>query len=184
MPECWLKPNRRVMWACMLLPLVIALLCVVAIGLLPHRGWWLAVSGLAGVIVVASCIAGYTVWRWAQCPRLAYADGQLLVYLRSIDPEPVPIEHVECFFLGQGDSDIPVGIRKHGGSASQTANIVTRLAESAPEFHHREIRSPFGQWCGGYIVIRGTWCEPINGPLLQRLNQRLAQVHRAQREGS
>jgi len=184
MPECWLKPNRRVMLACGLLTLILALACIVVIGLIPHRGWWLAISGLAGGIAVASTFAGYTVWQLARSPRLAYADGQLLVYLNSIHPEPVPIEHVECFFLGQGDSDIPSGAGENAGKRSQTANIVTRLAESAREFHHRDIRSPFGQWCGGYIVIRGTWCEPINGPLLQRINQRLVQVHREQREAS
>ena len=184
MPECWLKPNRRVMLACMLLPLIIALACIGVISLLPYRGWWLAASGLVGGIAVASCVVGYTVWRLAQSPRLAYADGQLLVYLNSTQPEAVPIEHVECFFLGQGDSDIATKSRSQTGSDSQTANIVTRLAESATEYHHRDVRSPFGQWCGGYIVIRGTWCEPIDGPLLQRLNQRLVQVHRAQREAS
>ncbi len=36
-------------------------------------------------------------------------------------------------------------------------------------------------WCSGYITIRGTWCEPLNVPLVNRLNQRLADVTRARR---
>ena len=53
-----------------------------------------------------------------------------------------------------------------------------RLAEAASEWKHRDMRPAFGLWCEGYITIRGAWCEPIGKELMQRLNRRLAEVHR------
>lgn len=37
-----------------------------------------------------------------------------------------------------------------------------------------------GQWCGGYITVRGTWCESITADLMQGLNRRLVEAHRQQ----
>ena len=84
----------------------------------------------------------------------------------------VPIEIVECFFLGQGASELP----KLQGREPETQNVVIRLAESASEWKHRDVRPSFGQWCEGYITIRGAWCEPITPELMKRLNQRLVEV--------
>jgi hypothetical protein len=108
------------------------------------------------------------------CPRIAYEPGELLVFVEMHRATRVPIEIVECFFLGQGPSELP----KLAGREAETANVVVRLAEAASEWKHREIKPAFGQWCEGYITIRGAWCEPINRDLLQRLNHRLAEVQR------
>jgi hypothetical protein len=59
-----------------------------------------------------------------------------------------------------------------------------RLAESAQDWKHRDVRPAFGHWCEGYITIRGSWCEPINEGLMKRLNQRLVAVQRERKAAS
>ena len=111
---------------------------------------------------------------WMRLPRLAYERGEMLVFLDSAQPTRVPIDIVECFFLGQGDSNLP----KLAGREPETQNVVVRLAESAPDWKHRDVKPAFGHWCEGYITIRGAWCEPIHRDLMQRLNRRLAEIQR------
>lgn len=164
----------------MVVPAVLLLIGLGAAVYPANAGWGLLwmVPGTGFSLLAGVALA--MLFRLVRTPRLAYSDGTLLVYLRALRPECVPIEHVECFFLGQGSSDIPVSGPSAASTDPQTANIVTRLSESAREFHQREVRPFLGQWCGGYIVIRGTWCEPINGHLMQRLNQRLVLARREQ----
>jgi hypothetical protein len=107
-------------------------------------------------------------------PRLAFEDGQLLVFLEPAKPTVVPIEVVECFFLGQGPAALP----QLSGREPETQNVIVRLAESATEWKHREMRPAIGLWCEGYITLRGSWCEPIDRNLMQRLNSRLAKAQR------
>ena len=57
-------------------------------------------------------------------------------------------------------------------------NVIVRLAESASDWKHRDVRPAIGHWCEGYITLRGSWCEPITPALMKRLNHRLAEVHR------
>jgi hypothetical protein len=66
-------------------------------------------------------------------------------------------------------------------TAAKTSNVIVRLAEAAPQWHHRDIPATFGKWAEGYIILSGTWCEPITLELLRELNGRLAAVHRARR---
>ena len=53
-----------------------------------------------------------------------------------------------------------------------------RLAEAATEFHQRPVKMSLGSWKEGYIVVRGTWAEPITKEVFKRLNRRLVEVHR------
>lgn len=178
MRECWLRPNRRILS----LSLVLSALAVVG-GLMlawffpagGQRAWagWLGLA-LAGTGLLAAATFFYTL----RLPRLAYEDGQLLVYLRSTTPERAPIEMVECFFLGQG----PSLLRTPDGTEAETSNIIVRLAERGLEWRDRETNPALGEWRCGYITVRGTWCEPITPELVKRLNQRLAAIHRQQRE--
>jgi hypothetical protein len=107
-------------------------------------------------------------------PRIGYEAGELLVYLEPTRPTRIPIDIVEVFFLGQGPSELP----KLKGREPQTQNVIIRLAESATDWKHRDVKPSFGQWCEGYITIRGSWCEPITPNLMRRLNQRLSEAHR------
>ena len=178
--EIWLRPNRRVLTvvACCLGGLLGALLL----------GIWLSPStivraGLALVTVPLMILLTVFAFSLAQ-PRIAYLDHALLVYLRSGGPIRIPIEVVECFFLGRGDSHLPN--RPFSGTAdrAETSTVVVRLAEAAQEWSHGEVQPALGQWCDGYITIRGTWCEPISGDLVKQLNHRLAEVKRNSKQSA
>jgi len=56
--------------------------------------------------------------------------------------------------------------------------VIVRLAEAAEEWKHRDVRPALGEWCEGYITIRGSWCERITPELMRRMNGRLADVKR------
>jgi hypothetical protein len=86
----------------------------------------------------------------------------------------VPIDIVEVFFLGQGPSELP----KLHGREPETQNVIIRLAESATNWKHRDVKPAIGLWCEGYITIRGSWCEPITPEIMRKLNHRLAEIQR------
>lgn len=172
--EVWLKPNRRALAMTMLGP---GLLLVVGVGTIvtgvSRELWVISVIGGAMAVVggLGIALVGYAM----TFPRVAYEDGKLLVYLGEAEPFRIPIELVEVFFLGQG----PVRPSDEGKDAGpKTANVVVRLAEAASDWHDRKIRPDLGKWYDGYIVIRGTWCEPVSHERLNELNHRLAQVRR------
>jgi hypothetical protein len=172
--EAWLRTNRRALALGMAVP---GLVLVAAGGGLTwsivtgqHPGWQLLLMLLAAIPL---WMIGELLYALAH-PRIGYHAGHLLVYLEPTRPTRVPIEIVECFFLGQGGSELP----KLRGREPETKNVVIRLAESATDWKHRDVRPAFGHWCEGYITIRGAWCEPITERLLKHLNQRLVEVHR------
>jgi hypothetical protein len=78
---------------------------------------------------------------------------------------------VEAFFLGQGPAKLP-----GSPNAQQTVNLVARLAQRETDWARREVKPALGNWCDGYITIRGTWCEPLDNELVRRLNRRLKEV--------
>lgn len=171
--ETWLLPNRRVYAIGLVIAGTIAaglVICAVVAALV---GWWW-ISGLsAGLGIAAAWSVGTFVAAMRQ-PRLAFGAEQLWVYLDPRVPIGVPIEIVECFFLGQGPSFLTEGKQKE----AETQNIIVRLAESAVDWKHREVPDRYGHWCEGYITLRGAWCEPITRERMQALNRRLAEVHR------
>jgi hypothetical protein len=171
--EIWLETNRRAILVG-LIPAALATTLLVAWACLTNL--WSVRILACGIAVPLAVVTVLLAW-WLRVPRLAYRDGMLQVYLRGFDVLEVPIEHVECFFRGQGESLV-------GRAAAdavqppQATTIVVRLAEAAHDFQRREVRRELGGWCEGYITIRGTWCEPIDADLLTRLNRRLVEVHR------
>lgn len=173
--EAWLKANRRALLLGMLLPIALLAAGVAGIGWGIAFGYFWAM-GLFGLPVVAAIWLLTNLVSIMGRPRIAYESGQLLVYLDFLRPTRVPIDIVECFFLGQGPSSLP----KLNGREPETQNVVIRLAESATDWKHRDVRPVLGHWCEGYITIRGSWCEPITPALMRRLNQRLAEAHREQ----
>jgi hypothetical protein len=108
-------------------------------------------------------------------PRLAYENGQLLVYLRGGAPIAVPVESVECCFLAAGAGQIP------GASQNEIPlrNLVMRVAERATDFQNCDVKEVLGRWEDGYITIHGAWCEPLTLAVAQRINARLADVHQS-----
>lgn len=177
MPEVWLRTNRRALLLGLILPALLSLVGVLLAALTVSQQWHWSLHIVAGGIVVAALfLTGNILWLASQ-PRLAYEPDSLLVYLESREPVRVPVEVVECFFLGQGSSELP----KIAGVEPETSNVIVRLAERAKDWHHRDTKPAIAHWCEGYITLRGAWCEPISGEALKDLNHRLAAAHREQK---
>ena len=173
-PQCWLRPNLRALWLGAVVPTILAVAGLAMASGLAGRGavrWIGCLVALVGVIPLAAIL--YSV----RLPRLAYQNGSLLVYLRSSGPTPVPIDAVECFFLGQAAGRIP----HPAGQRVKASTVVVRLAEAAKEWHGFAVKPAWGEWHDGYIIIRGTWCEPLDIELIKRLNRQLVEVQRLRR---
>ena len=132
--------------------------------------WLLGGIGAVGIAALAAFL--YSLRR----PVIAFENGQLLVTAGVGPPYRIPIDAVEVFFLGQGGTAV-----QPRGQKAEARNVVVRLAERATEWHQRDISKSVGKWEDGYISLNGTWCEPIDGDLLKRLNHQLVQIKRARR---
>jgi hypothetical protein len=170
MQETWLYPNRRaLLFGCVPLLIGSGLGGWLALGLPTLAiGWkiggWLLLGG--GVLGIA------TLLKETRRPRIAYWGGEVLFYLTKREPIPIPAGIVEAFFLGQG----PAGLPGHVAANQETVNLVARLSQRETEWAKREVKPALGAWCGGYITIRGTWCEPLTNDVIRRLNRRLKEV--------
>jgi hypothetical protein len=173
MRETWLKTNRRAMFFGLVPPLVLigigAALAWGPLGL-PSTLWkWVGLAMLVVGGALVGALAGQ-IYR----PRVAYQDDKVLFYLRSGAPIAVPVEVVEAFFIGQGPVMIP-GAPQHDVSV----NLVARLSQRDPSYAERQVKPALGAWSDSYVTIRGTWCEPLHGELIRRLNHRLREVSEA-----
>jgi hypothetical protein len=170
MTEVWLQSNRRVLGLALVPAALVGALGVALLvrsdGALDVVGW--ALVG-AGLLLIAGLLRQFS------RPRVAYRDGHVLFNLRAGAPIAVPREVVEAFFLGQGPAYLP---RMHGADA-ETVNLVARLSQKAPEWMHVAVKPALGHWCEGYVTIRGTWCEPLTGDVIRRLNARLRELRAA-----
>ncbi|MEQ8787270.1 MAG: hypothetical protein RIC55_13275 [Pirellulaceae bacterium] len=176
--ECWLRTNSRVASLGFLVPGLLIMAGVLLILLAPGSAGFSVWQAAGVALLAAAALMAVAVVYMLRLPRLAYRDGELLVYLRGFRPEAVPIEKVEVFFLGQTESMMP----GKGGVSAKTSAVVVRLAEKATAWHARDVSTALGKWQDGYITIRGTWCEPISPDVLKQLNDRLIAAHRRRQE--
>lgn len=177
MTEVWLRTNRRALSLGMLFPGVVCVVSWAAFGwCLASGGNWALQLVLLTVGVVAAWMMGVMVYAMSR-PRVGYEEGELLIFLEPTKATRVPIEIVEVFFLGQGPSELP----RIKGREPETQNVIIRLAESAVDWKHRDVRPAIGHWCEGYITIRGSWCERITPEVMRKLNRRLVEVKAAAR---
>lgn len=171
----WLRANPRpgivVAAVATLLLVVLGILGLLARSWQRQAGWgaWLtgglvAVAGAGGVIVSSR-------------PRIVLADGRVVVRLRPAGVDGVPLDVVECFFLGSRLEPPPPGDHRTGGERVRT--LVMRIAERAVEFADRPTLSPWGRWEEGSVTFDGRWCEPLSVDLVRRLNRELAAAKRA-----
>jgi hypothetical protein len=174
MPRVWLRQNYRVtLFVGVGLAIFAVVMALMAAGIITWLPAWArlvfgALSVICALLIVAVALVGSR-------PRLAYRDHQLVVNLRLGIPSRIPIEFVEAFLLGQLPAQIP-GDPLHQTEA-RSLNI--RLADRAEAWHQQETHPALGKWCGGYISISGTWCEPLSLDLVHRLNQWLSEAHAA-----
>ena len=170
--EIWLRTNVRPMLFGMIPAATVGLL-----GLVLLCGWpsyspptWLRV--LAGSLAVLA-FGNLAIQLWQlRRPRLAYADGNLLVWLRPGPAIRVPVDAVECFWFGR----VPTLLQGKRNEKLEESIIKIRIADRAAEWHRQPVSRHLGEWQDGYITIRGTWCEPLTIDVVNRLNQRLADV--------
>ena len=180
--EIWLKPNHRAIAFGFLVPAFFVALACLLFFVLPDSGavgWirWIRWLVCVPLVILATLISLSLAYHLQQ-PRLSCQAEELLVYLSGSNPYRVPLTVVECFFLGQTEFEDG---RRPGVDAQ---NVVVRLAERAEDWHHREVRRNLGNWCGGYITVKGGWCEPITPDLMRELNRRLGEKHRALKEAA
>jgi len=168
MTEVWLHSNRRVLLLALvplgLLDTIAAVTLTLDFGLLVMVFAWLALA--ISLLLTMGLIVQMS------RPRVTYRQGHVLFYLKSGSPIAVPVEVVEAFFLGQGPANLPVHVTGH----DKTVNLIARLSQQAPEWAKQETKRALGRWYDGYVIIRGTWCEPLNGEVVRKLNSRLAEV--------
>lgn len=171
MTDVWLRTNRRALVLGMILPAVlIAIGLVLESGIVLGGAAWVRQLGL--IMFIGGGVLLFTIAVQLRFPRLAYQNQQLLVYLRGADPIRVPVEVVECFFMGRG---------KLPGSetdAIPVRNLVMRIAEKAKDYQRRDVKPALGGWDEGYVTIHGAWCEPLTLEVVQRLNRLLADAQR------
>ena len=168
MQETWLKPNR----------LAILIGCIPSLILGAIGAWLLLLFDSAnhwswlGIIMILASL-GFVALMLSQLrwPRIAYNDGSVQFYLRSGPPIAVPVEIVEAFFAGQGPAHLP-GLARQ----PQTVNLVARLSQRHTEWARQDVKPALGNWCDGYVTIRGSWCEPLDGELIRKLNRRLKEL--------
>jgi hypothetical protein len=168
MTEVWLHANRRVLLMALVPALALTLVGALllgsaASGLVRGIAWALVALGIALTIGLSGQL---------RRPRIAFRNGEVLFNLRSGAPVAVPAELVEAFFLGQGPANLP----NVDGKPAETVNLVARISQKAPEWAKVEVKPALGNWCEGYVTIRGTWCEPLDGEVIRRLNRRLREI--------
>jgi len=167
MYEVWLRSNRRAIWLGMAIP---ALLAAIGLWLLLFTDASLRPAG--AVAIGLGIVFLWLLLRLMPQPRLAYEPGYMLVYLRLTSPIRVPIDAVECFFLGSG----PLKLSDHVNASHRTVSLIIRMAEKATNWADRPVKPALGRWAEGYIMIHGAWCEPLSLDVVSRLNVRLHNV--------
>jgi hypothetical protein len=174
--EVWLRPNRRpaivklsVCAAALVVTVVVLSVCVPP----QTASHWIAAI-VATALGLAAASAGVMGWVRASRSRVYCRNGEVMFRLQGDRTIGVPLEVVEAFFLGQGPAHLP-----HGRDERlESINLVARLSQRASQWHSRSVDPRLGAWCDGYITVRGTYCEPLNVDLVQRLNRRLADAKR------
>jgi hypothetical protein len=168
--EIWLRPNCRALWFGSVPPALFFLLgaWIAFATEQPAANWRWWIGG--GLMLFGCALVGAMIVQMRR-PRIAYDDGKVQFYLRASTPIAVPVELVEAFFLGQGPLALSGAL-----PGSSTVDLVARLSQRAPEWSEREVKLALGRWSESYVTIRGTWCEPLNGELIRRLNRRLREV--------
>lgn len=168
MHEVWLRSNRRALWMGMAAP---ALLAAIGVALLLFGGGGFSRAAAWVTLVVGALLAAFLLRQMNQ-PRLAYEPGYMLVYLHLGAPIRVPINAVECFFLGSG----PLKLSDHVNAPQRTVSLLVRMAEKATDWAGRPTKLALGRWAEGYIMIHGAWCEPLSLEIVNRLNARMHAV--------
>ena len=101
MRECWLRPNRRVLIVAIAILILVALaLSALVVFLWRQEAHW-ALGSIPALFAILVWIRVLLLIVHVCQPRVAYQQEELLLFLRTGRPIRVPVDVVECFFLGQ-----------------------------------------------------------------------------------
>lgn len=178
MVETWLQPNRRVLCSGCVMPFLMVMVGSVIFASQYRRdafnGWLLL--GACLVLIGGGAAAGLMLM--LRQPRMS-RDGQTIFFhLGGWSSIHVPMETIDCFFLGEGSSGLGCG----SSDRLKASHLVIRFAEKAVDWHNRDVKPSFGKWQDGYLSIYGTWCESLDEDLVRELNRRLAVAKRTAKE--
>lgn len=149
---------------------LIAALSVVMVFIKPVNQvvWW-PLAIVSGAVAVALAILA---WEVAQ-PRIQHRGVFLVVHLSPFRYERIPLNIVECFFLGSNPLDAQGATTESDDPPYRVGTVVIRLAERAIEYRTGVMFSLWGVWQDSSIVLDGRWCEPLSRNLLKDLASRL-----------
>jgi len=174
-PECevWLRANVRP--AAVLA--AVALVAGTALAVLAALPSAPPVARLcAGVASVAAALPLVALAAAAARPRLVRRGRVLRVRLAPLLAHDVPLDVVECFFLGS--QRLPGGGDRDDLPTHRVGTIVMRIAERAAAWQARPTFPAWGTWAEGAVVFDGRWCEPLSADLVRRLTARLVDAQR------
>jgi hypothetical protein len=171
--EIWLRGNARPAALLVAATLAAGTALAVLATLPPTRAIGLPVAIVfalaAGPLVAGLALAGSR-------PRLARRGGVLRVRLAPLVAHDVPLEFVECFFMGSHVLPAPDGRDDLPGR--RVGTLVMRIAERAAAWQARRTFAAWGTWADGAVVFDGRWCEPLSVELARRLSGRLVEAKR------
>ena len=174
----WLKANLRLAW---LLAIIASFLLLASLSV---YGIAERFTGSVSVVVVLfstalgilSFIVGYVAFAATQS-RVFLEDAQVMIRLGPAVVEKLPLDAVECFFLGSQPLDRSGDPVAADQAAFRVGTLVVRVAERYGHLASGR-RGPWARWEDGYLVVDGRWSEPLVVDTLRRINGRLAVAKR------
>lgn len=135
-------------------------------------GSWIVATGFVAALAAA-----------AMRPRLVHrvdskSDNVLEVRLAPGAAHAVPLDVIECFFMGSQRLE-PADAVADDQPTHRVGTLVMRVAERAEDWQARPTFAPWGTWQDGAIVFDGRWCEPLSVELARRLSAKLVDAKRA-----
>ena len=174
----WLRSNLRLAG---LLAVIASFLFLSSLAICGVALWFS--GGLSGVaflfsagLGILSCIIGYLAFT-AKQGRIFLKDSELIVRIGPASVERLPLDAVECFFLGSQPLDHSGDPVASYEAAFRVGTLVVRVAERYGHLASGR-RGPWACWEDGYLVVDGRWSEPLVVETLRRINGRLAVAKR------
>lgn len=136
----------------------------------------LVIGVLAGAGAAAVAAAGLIAAAAAR-PRLELHGAAVRVRLAPLAVHDVPLDVVECVFLGSQRLDAEAEAAETDAGRRVTT-LVMRIAERATDWRSRPTTA-WGTWEDGNVVFDGRWCEPLTVELARDVARRLLEAKRA-----
>ena len=174
----WLRANLRLagLLAVIASFLFLSSLAVCGIAIWSSGGLSAVAFLCSAGLGILSCIIGYVAFT-AKQGRIFLEDAESMVRIGPASVEKLPLDAVECFFLGSQSLDRSGDSVASDEAAFRVGTLVVRVAERYGHLASGR-RGPWACWEDGYLVVDGRWSEPLVVETLRRINGRLAVAKR------